>query len=421
MSIRARPLTALLTALAIVASACGTTDDGPSSPEASASVEAAIDATNGDVEGDDADGDADTDSTAADESEGTSLFPVTIDHSFGATTVESQPERVVTFGFSDHSFTLAMGVVPVALRKTFDAQTFTVWPWAQDALGDTEPELIGFLEPSFEQIAALQPDLILAVNANVDERVYGILSGIAPTIARPAGYGIQDTPWREMATITGDVLGRPDEAAAVIDDLETRFDAARSANPDFDGSTASVVFYTAATGRFGSYETNNLRYSFLAELGFEPPEALVAEAGGGSTIIELGVERLDVVDADVVVWNPTDDQRDEAGSIRDIPTRVVALPAAAEGREVIADLFLAAALTEASPLSWHYALDRIVPELAAAIDGDLATPAPSAVGLYELEGETDATADEMAAMVAWERALGSDASLEEKAPHIEDF
>ena len=42
-------------------------------------------------------------------------FPVTVEHKFGATTVEKAPERVVTVGYTDQDAALAVGVVPVAV------------------------------------------------------------------------------------------------------------------------------------------------------------------------------------------------------------------------------------------------------------------------------------------------------------------
>ncbi|MEM9465168.1 MAG: iron-siderophore ABC transporter substrate-binding protein [Actinomycetota bacterium] len=404
----------VLLACLLIATACGgdpaTSDPaGEGATGSGGSVEA--------VEPDDAVGSEDDAGASGSEADG-GPFPVTIEHAFGSTTVEAEPQRVVTYGFADHSYVLALGVVPVGLRKTFDDQSFTVWPWAQAALGGAEVTLLGSLEPSFETIAALEPDLIVAVNADVDDQVYGLLSAIAPTIARGEGVSLQGTPWREMTEITGRALGRVDEAQAVIDDLEDRFAAVQTEHPDFVGSTASVVFYTASTGRLGTYSADNNRYQFLAELGFDPPPVVV-EAGAGDILVELGEERIDLIDADVVIWNPADEVSTE--EIRTIPTRAVALPAAAEGREVIGDLFLSAALTEASPPSLLYALERLVPELSAAIDGDLATPAPSAVGLYETGAPAAPTAAEQAALDAWEAVLSPDATDDERRPHIADY
>lgn len=44
-------------------------------------------------------------------------FPVTIEHAFGETTIESKPERIATVGWSNHEVPLALGVTPVGFEK----------------------------------------------------------------------------------------------------------------------------------------------------------------------------------------------------------------------------------------------------------------------------------------------------------------
>ena len=49
-------------------------------------------------------------STATEEAD---AFPVTVEHAFGTTTVESKPERIATVAWANHEVPLALGVVPV--------------------------------------------------------------------------------------------------------------------------------------------------------------------------------------------------------------------------------------------------------------------------------------------------------------------
>ena len=44
-------------------------------------------------------------------------FPVTIEHAFGETTIEAEPTRVATLGWTDQDSALALGVVPVGATK----------------------------------------------------------------------------------------------------------------------------------------------------------------------------------------------------------------------------------------------------------------------------------------------------------------
>ena len=88
-------------------------------------------------------------------------FPVSIEHKFGTTVVEEPPERVVTVGFNDQDFALALGVTPVGVRQFQGGIDITKRPWAQDELAGADPQLIGAEDLEFEKIAALRPDLIL--------------------------------------------------------------------------------------------------------------------------------------------------------------------------------------------------------------------------------------------------------------------
>jgi iron complex transport system substrate-binding protein len=66
-------------------------------------------------------------------------FPVTIEHAFGETTIEEEPQRVATLGWTDQDNTLALGVVPVAAtRLTWGGNEHGSSDWF-----DTELEELG--------------------------------------------------------------------------------------------------------------------------------------------------------------------------------------------------------------------------------------------------------------------------------------
>jgi len=85
-------------------------------------------------------------------------------------------------------------------------------------------------------------------------------------------------------------------------------------------------------------------------------------------------EQVGLLDRDVVVWN--------AGFASELPARLQADPVyptlrvAREGRDVVVtDQVLSGALTWSTVLSIPLAIDRLVPQLSAAVDGDPATRA----------------------------------------------
>src|SRR3954471_13311430 len=110
-------------------------------------------------------------------------FPVTVGTAFGDVTIEEQPVRVVALGWSDAETALAMGVQPVGASDWLGFGGEGVGPWA-DGRYDEAPEIIETLEPSYEAIAALDPDLILDTRSDATQERYDLLSAIAPTIGQ---------------------------------------------------------------------------------------------------------------------------------------------------------------------------------------------------------------------------------------------
>src|SRR5688572_19209776 len=115
-------------------------------------------------------------------------FPVVVEHAFGTTEVPAEPERIVTVGLTEQDTVLALGFAPVGVTEWYGEQPFATWPWAQDELGDAEPEVLSTADGlQLERIAALEPDLILGLNAGLDDQTYAQLSEIAPTVAHAEG------------------------------------------------------------------------------------------------------------------------------------------------------------------------------------------------------------------------------------------
>ncbi len=65
---------------------------------------------------------------------GGGAFPVTVTHKFGSTVVESAPTRVVTVGYNEEDFVLALGCHPRRQPHPLGAFDATKRPWAVDLL-----------------------------------------------------------------------------------------------------------------------------------------------------------------------------------------------------------------------------------------------------------------------------------------------
>lgn len=119
------------------------------------------------------------------------VFPVTVTHAYGTTTIDAEPERVATVGWSNQEAALALGVVPVIMEKATwgDDDDDGVLPWVEEKLtelGAETPDLYDATDGiDFEAIADADPDVILAAYSGLSKDDYETLSQIAPVVAFP--------------------------------------------------------------------------------------------------------------------------------------------------------------------------------------------------------------------------------------------
>src|SRR5699024_264819 len=106
---------------------------------------------------------------------------ISIEHAFGTTQIPAGTSDVVTLGRGSTEAALALGVVPVGI----EAQTYAVddnglLPWVNEELEQigAEPTILPATveEPAYEDIDALQPDLILAPYSGLSVQQYDLLS-----------------------------------------------------------------------------------------------------------------------------------------------------------------------------------------------------------------------------------------------------
>ena len=298
-------------------------------------------------------------------------FPVTIDHKFGETEIPSRPARVVTVGYSEQDPVLALGVKPVAVRYWFGDYDHAVWPWAQDELGSAEPTVLrmAYGELDFERIAAQEPDLIVAVHSGITEEEYATLSQIAPTLAQPGTYPNFGVPWQEQTRLIGRALGHEERANEVVSDVEAQIAAAAKDNPQFDGASIAMASPAEGEGQFWTFSPNTPPMRFLQALGFEVPQE-IAEIIGERDAAQISSEQIQLLDVDVLIFQVGSEEIRESIERNALYRQ---LDVAEEGRAVYfvgRDDPIYGALSFSTVLSLPYAVDELVPMLAAAVDGD---------------------------------------------------
>ncbi|WP_182526126.1 iron-siderophore ABC transporter substrate-binding protein [Nocardioides dongkuii] len=277
---RALPLAALLLALPLAA--CGSDDDSE-----------------------------DESTAGSGESSAEAFEPVTIEHAFGETTIEERPERVATWGWASSDAAIALGVVPVAMPKnSYGATEEGYMPWQQEAIeasGAEEPVLLAEAEaPPFEEIAAAAPEVIIANYSGITEADYEKLTQIAPTVAYPDEPWA--TPWRDVITTVGEVLGQTDEAEQVLEDIDAEVAAAAEEHPEFEGKTIAAVAIDPAA--FYVYRGADPRVQYLEDLGFTlAPSVGELDTEETTFYYTISTEEVDKLTSDVLLsYVPTEER-----------------------------------------------------------------------------------------------------------------
>ena len=292
--------------------------------------------------------------------------PVIIKHRFGQTTIAAPPTRVVSAGFTEQDDLLAVGVVPIAVTQWWGDEPFEVWPWAQARLGDAQPEVLSIYDGGFQfdRIAALRPDLIVAINAGVDQDSYNQLSAIAPTIPQ-SGDAPFFEPWKTQATMIGQAAFQADRMQSLIAQADDRINGVAKANPQFRGRSALLLQGTLVEDKVGA-TLPGWRTDFLTQMGFRIPNSINAFAIDDHRAFIPRDQIVPVLNtADVLIWT-TQSEADEAG-LRADPT-LQQLTATAQNRNVFTGKELAGAIAFSSPLSLPAVADQLPPLVNAALN-----------------------------------------------------
>ncbi|MFC4945516.1 ABC transporter substrate-binding protein [Pseudonocardia sp. GCM10023141] len=308
---------------------------------------------------------------------GAGTFPVTVAHAYGSTTVPVAPRRIVVAGYTEQDIVMALGSTPVGVTEWFGEQPFATWPWAQDELGSAKPEVLHSTEagPQFERIAALHPDLIVAVNAGLDKVQYDKLAAIAPTVAQPAGAANTFAPWDVQTVQVGRAMGKEREATDLVAGIKAKFAAAAAAHPRFGG--VPVIFLQAPfyEGKAIAYQ-NGLSTAFLTDLGFVvPPDLARFAPADDTTQAYIPLENLGTLNAGkVLIW-----ATENAAARTELEAQPLyrQLTPVKQGNLVFTEPELAGAIYFTTPLSLPFVLDRLLPKLDQALKGDPATVPPA--------------------------------------------
>jgi iron complex transport system substrate-binding protein len=224
-----------------------------------------------------------------------------VTHAMGETAVPTQPKRVVALdqSFVDAALTLETPLVGYTTYRAIEGGLPEyLGPLA--ARYGTEAVSVGRLEePSLEQVAALEPDLILSAKVR-HEALYGQLSRIAPTVFSET----TGPTWKENLRLAGQALGKEDLAETRIADYERR---AAGIGREIAAASGGAL-PTVSIVRFAGEDTVRLysekSYSgiVLHDVGFPRP---AAQPTTDKIAVDVSPERILDLDADhifVATW-----------------------------------------------------------------------------------------------------------------------
>lgn len=276
---------------------------------------------------------------------GRSNFPVTVEHAYGAETIDEKPERILdlTYGSALEPF-LALDEAPISANAIGDLEKNV--PWLADRV--TWPMVEG-LRDNLENVASLDPDLII-IN-EVDRTDWERLENVAPTLS------IKDesdrSTWHTFLPIVAAITGNSDK----VDEIESSYaDQVNQFKEDFVGAD-ELTYNSAALTRGFVYSRNNV----LQDLGLKLEEGQQSKEGS------ISDENISLLRGDMLIIFDPMNQRSEIEGRVDFES----LPAVKNGALIWQDKPMGFALSTApGPLSLAWLVDKIAPQVRAAIEAN---------------------------------------------------
>ncbi|MEU4835539.1 ABC transporter substrate-binding protein [Streptosporangium sp. NPDC023615] len=168
--------------------------------------------------------------------EGTTTYPLTLKTWAGESVLQKRPERIAVIGTSPNMDALqALDVTPVYTLSE-DSYAWRDKAWTEkiekvDTATRKDPI-------NFEGIAALKPDLIVAVGAVWEKPDFKKLADIAPVLDTEKEGEI---PWQDLQRLVGKTVDLAAAADKVVTSAEQALTDVAKAHPEFAGKTITIA------------------------------------------------------------------------------------------------------------------------------------------------------------------------------------
>lgn len=225
---------------------------------------------------------------------------------------------------------------------------------------DDVPKIGDVFEPDYEAIAAMEPDLVIVGSRSGTPEVVAELEKLAPAVLDlsvraedPADVWAET---RERVEAIGTVFDSADEAAALMDDLESQIDEVRT---DVEASGRQAMVVQVSDGTVSAYGAGSRFGSIYHDFGYAPTDAPVDDSGShGEEIsqeffVQYPPDVLFVLDRAKAIG------QEETPALDVLDNGLVdRTPAAEEDRIVEIDGF-AWYLATSAPSSWQQMIDDV--------------------------------------------------------------
>ena len=221
---------------------------------------------------------------------------IEITHKLGTSKVVSSPSRIVVLDIGALETLYELGIKPIAVPKTYMPE------YLSDIRNDESIGDVGsVIEPNFEAINALDPDLILM--SVRQERFYDELSQIAPTVFIGTDNRDYLNSFIENTKLLGKIVGKEDLADEKLKALQEKIEQARKR---FREDPNKALFLIYNNGRFSGFGKSS-RFGFIHDVLLLKPvlegveESVHGQKLSNELIAELNPDYIFIVDRNAAV------------------------------------------------------------------------------------------------------------------------
>ncbi|MBD7986392.1 iron-siderophore ABC transporter substrate-binding protein [Sporosarcina sp. Sa2YVA2] len=198
---------------------------------------------------------------------------VTITGANGNVTLDKPAKKVVVLEWTYAEDLLALGMQPAGMA---DIQEYHNWVNIDAELSDDVADVGGRQEPNLEEIAALEPDLIIGVSFRHDAMIKD-LEKIAPTVIfNPYPEDESIDLYQEMTTTFNEIakaVDKTDEAEKVLAHLDEKYDEAKAEIDKADLKTKNFILTLAYSGpqapEIRVFTPNSMASQILEKIGLK--------------------------------------------------------------------------------------------------------------------------------------------------------